>query len=149
MGSEMCISVRAHLVAAVVAAVARHAPHLKVAVIAAYRAQTKVLRDAVATAARGSLDVEVATVDAFQGREKDLVLVSCVRAPPTAAKRGHVQTIGFLKDKHRLNVLLSRARLARWIFGHGDTLRQNDDWKNVLRAADKRKAYHTLSLIHI
>lgn len=47
--------------------------------------------------------VEVASVDAFQGREKDYVLLTCVRS-------NQHQGIGFLSDPRRLNVALTRAR---------------------------------------
>ncbi|KAH8060579.1 hypothetical protein JL722_4690 [Aureococcus anophagefferens] len=72
--------------------------------------------------------------------EKDLVLVSCVRAP-ACGKKDRPQTIGFLKDRNRLNVLLSRA-LGCWVVGHGATLKQNGDWKDVLNAAQRLGAYH-------
>ena len=132
-------------VARILEVVLARAPELHVAVIAAYKAQTHALRDRLG-ALPGPLraaaaKVEVATVDAFQGREKDLVLVSCVRAP-ACGKKDRPQTIGFLKDRNRLNVLLSRARLGCWVVGHGATLKQNGDWKDVLNAAQRLGAYH-------
>lgn len=47
--------------------------------------------------------VEVATVDGFQGREIDFLIISCVRS-------NQGQGIGFLRDRRRMNVALTRAK---------------------------------------
>jgi len=60
--------------------------------------------------------VEVDTVDSFQGREKDVIIISCVRTDGT----------GFLNSKLRLNVALTRAKHSLIVIGDAECLRQVD-----------------------
>uniref|UniRef100_A0A7S1ZIU5 Upf1 domain-containing protein n=1 Tax=Ditylum brightwellii TaxID=49249 RepID=A0A7S1ZIU5_9STRA len=69
--------------------------------------------------------IEVASVDAFQGREKDFILVSCVRSSES-------QGIGFLSDPRRLNVALTRARLGLILLGNPRVLSKNPLWAALL-----------------
>lgn len=70
--------------------------------------------------------VESNTVDAFQGREKDIVIFTCVRA---GARRG----IGFVADTRRMNVALTRAKQAIWVVGNAEVLGRNSDWRSYIR----------------
>ncbi len=84
-----------------------------VGVIAGYSAQVEHLTTHIDPSDRrrwGNLDVEIATIDSFQGRECDVVVYSTVRSNPN-------QRIGFLKDYRRINVALSRARELLVIVG--------------------------------
>lgn len=55
---------------------------------------------------------EARTIDSFQGREKEVIIFSAVRASRTGQEKRHnpKRTIGFVADGRRLNVALSRAR---------------------------------------
>jgi len=69
--------------------------------------------------------IEVASVDAFQGREKDYIILSCVRS-------NEHQGIGFLNDPRRLNVALTRARFGLIIIGNPQVLSRQLLWNNLL-----------------
>lgn len=85
---------------------------MSVALITPYRAQSNALREALKkNSFSENLAVEVDTVDAFQGREADIVFFSFVRNTGTAR---------FYADDRRMNVAISRARDAMYLVGDVD-----------------------------
>lgn len=85
----------------------------EIGVIAGYSGQVSALHDRIFPEDKirwQRLDIEIATVDAFQGRDRDIVIYSAVRSNPE-------NRIGFLRDARRLNVALSRAKQLLVIVG--------------------------------
>nr|KAG5695522.1 hypothetical protein BaRGS_008025 [Batillaria attramentaria] len=77
-------------------------------------------------------EIEVASVDAFQGREKDFIILSCVRS-------SQHQGIGFLNDPRRLNVALTRARYGMIIVGNPKVLSKDPLWNHLLTYYKEQK----------
>ncbi|MEZ5966630.1 MAG: IGHMBP2 family helicase [Planctomycetota bacterium] len=86
-------------------------PAAAVGVITPYNAQVQLLRQRLSAHA----GLEVSTVDGFQGREKEAIVLSLVRSN----ERGEV---GFLADRRRLNVAVTRARRQVTLVGDSATL---------------------------
>jgi superfamily I DNA and/or RNA helicase len=82
----------------------------KVAIITAYSAQKYALASLIKQKVYKNLDIEVDTVDAFQGSQKEIIIYSTVRSSDKPK-------IGFLKSEARLNVAFSRAQSLLIIVG--------------------------------
>ena len=107
----------------------------RVGIISMYKAQIGALKRAFEGRYGASIigKIDFNTVDGFQGQEKDIIILSCVRA-------GHgVMSVGFLKDQRRLNVSITRSRSSLFILGHADTLQRSDEtWKTIVEDARDR-----------
>mmetsp|Transcript_50709 Transcript_50709/g.107578 ORF Transcript_50709/g.107578 Transcript_50709/m.107578 type:complete len:890 (-) Transcript_50709:120-2789(-) len=110
----------------------------RLAVISPYALQVKLLRQKFRALynlpAKSVCPVEVNTVDSFQGREKDIIIVSAVRADIDEA------TIGFVRDKRRMNVAFTRARQSLWVVGYAEVLSKNQDWRQFVKTIQQRKS---------
>ncbi|MCH2130080.1 MAG: AAA domain-containing protein [Pirellulaceae bacterium] len=103
-----------------------------IAVIAPYAAQVRWLRQ---HAELSSLEID--TVDGFQGREKEVVVICTVRSN----QRGD---IGFLADARRMNVALTRARRKLIVIGDSATLAADPFFAQLLEWFDKCGAYQSV-----
>ncbi|NXN39373.1 SETX helicase, partial [Rhinoptilus africanus] len=106
----------------------------RIGIITPYSAQKKKIQDQLDRVFKNNSPGEVDTVDAFQGREKDCIIVTCVRANHTKG------SIGFLASLQRLNVTITRARYSLFILGRLKTLMDNKDWNGLIQDAQKRGA---------
>ncbi|CAG8721160.1 17134_t:CDS:2, partial [Dentiscutata heterogama] len=78
--------------------------------------------------------MEFNTVDGFQGKEKDIIIFSCVRA-------GRESSVGFLKDIRRMNVALTRAKSSLFILGNRQALEKNQHWNELIENSIQRGLY--------
>lgn len=104
-------------------------------IISPYRAQVQYLRtlirkDNYLRPLRKQITVN--TVDAFQGQERDVVLVSLVRAN----EQGQ---IGFLSDLRRMNVAITRARFKLIILGAAETLCRHQFYHKLYEACKREE----------
>ncbi|TRY95053.1 hypothetical protein DNTS_004687 [Danionella cerebrum] len=107
---------------------------VKVGVITPYNAQKQQILEAIwRSGINKQLQVDVDTVDGFQGREVDCVIVSCVRAS------SEMGSIGFVGNRQRMNVTITRARFSLFILGHLRTLREQRDWGALIEDAERRE----------
>jgi predicted DNA helicase len=104
----------------------------ELAVITPYSAQAALVREMLAS----EPDVEVDSVDAFQGREKDAVLVSLVRSNAQ-------HKLGFLEDLRRLNVAMTRARRHLFVVGDSATLASHEVYARFIEHAQAGGGYRS------
>jgi len=101
-----------------------------IGVVTPYTAQVRLLSDLFAEG--GGFDdggrfagLEVRSVDGYQGREKEVIVFCTVRSNPNG-------DIGFLSDRRRLNVAVTRARRGLVVVGDPTTLRRDGTWRGWL-----------------
>ena len=100
-----------------------------IGIISPYINQVKMIKDRMPF-------VEVNTIDGFQGREKNVIVISLVRSNDKG-------NIGFLKDLRRLNVALTRAINELIVIGNPNTISSNDTYKRFLDYVKKHGIYLT------
>lgn len=88
-----------------------------IGIISPYADQVKIIQD--------KTPVEVKTVDGFQGREKEVIIISTVRSNDNG-------NIGFLRDLRRLNVAITRAKRKLIIIGNKKTLKNNPTYARLI-----------------
>ncbi len=100
---------------------------IDVGIISPYRAQVQYLRQLLKKREYFKpyrKFISVNTVDGFQGQERDVILISLVRA-------NNDGEIGFLRDLRRMNVAITRARMKLIILGDADTMCKHPFYKKL------------------
>jgi len=106
--------------------------NIDVGLISPYRAQVQYLRKLIKRSEffkpyRRLISVN--TVDGFQGQERDVILISMVRANDKGE-------IGFLNDIRRMNVAITRARMKLIITGDAKTLTKHPFYRKLKQYVD-------------
>ena len=103
-------------------------------------------------------DIEINTVDSFQGQERDIIIFSTVRAnvkDEIELEDGEIESsckelnqnnngsvgIGFLNDFRRMNVGLSRAKIGCYVVGNFETLKNNSYWEKLINFCKNRNSF--------
>ncbi|KAL7982028.1 hypothetical protein Chor_001085, partial [Crotalus horridus] len=103
-----------------------------IGVITLYKSQMSKIRNlfgAIHMDAAQIKSVQVSTVDAFQGAEKEIIVLSCVRT----------RQVGFIDSEKRVNVALTRGKRHLLIVGNLNCLRKNKLWGSVIQHCTGRK----------
>lgn len=96
-----------------------------VAMISPYAAQVSLLRSQLSELSPEKIP-EVNSIDGFQGREKDVVILSLVRSNCDGI-------VGFLDEMRRINVAMTRAKKQLVVIGDSETLSRNLLLKELVR----------------
>ena len=107
--------------------------HVDVGMISPYKAQVQYLRQRIKSDPffkpyRHLITVN--TVDGFQGQERDVIIISLVRANENGE-------IGFLRDLRRMNVAMTRARMKLIIMGDASTLTRHPFYRKLYESINK------------
>ena len=103
-----------------------------IGIITPYAAQIKMLKKLLE---QEDLSVETKTVDGFQGKEKEVIVISFVRSNTK-------KEIGFLKDEKRLNVAITRAKRKLICIGNSNTLKTDPLFEDFLHFIQKEGIFY-------
>ena len=114
----------------------------KIGIITPYKSQLRELRSRFAHKYGDIVltTVEFNTTDAFQGRESEVIIFSCVRASLNGG-------IGFLSDIRRMNVGITRAKSSLWVLGNSNSLMRGEFWGRLIQDAKSRDRYTSGDLL--
>ncbi|MEM6641363.1 MAG: AAA domain-containing protein [Bacteroidota bacterium] len=113
---------------------------LSVGVIVPYRAQVEQMKSAIQNAKKLTpfLDhIDINSVDAFQGQERDVIYMSLVRSNSSGE-------IGFLKEYRRMNVAITRARFRLVVVGDSSTLGQDPFFAALIKYFQQYESYKSI-----
>ena len=110
-----------------------------IGIITPYLAQKNLIKKKIENLSSDIECLNISSVDAFQGKEKDFIILSNVRS-------NSMNQIGFLRDFRRLNVSITRAKYGMIIIGNAICLKQSSSvWKCIINYYKKNNLLVTLN----
>ncbi len=106
-------------------------PASEIAVISPYSAQVRLLNSKI-----NNPEIEIDSVDSFQGREKEVVILTLVRSNLEGE-------LGFLADTRRMNVAMTRARRKLFVIGDSATLASIPFYADFIKYAESAGGYRS------
>ncbi|XP_014907512.1 putative helicase mov-10-B.1 isoform X3 [Poecilia latipinna] len=91
-------------------------------------------------------NVLVGTVEIFQGKESDVILMSTVRSNPSLTEPNQHFSLGFVKDEKRFNVAMTRARNLLVVVGDPRVLEIDPVWNKLIHYCLKERAYRGINI---
>ncbi|KAG2287421.1 hypothetical protein Bca52824_047025 [Brassica carinata] len=110
---------------------------VNVGVISPYKGQVRAIQERVGSLSSGQLlTLNVRSVDGFQGGEEDIIIISTVRSNGNGK-------VGFLSNRQRANVALTRARHCLWVVGNETTLALSGSiWGKLISESRSRGCFY-------
>lgn len=107
----------------------------QIGIISPYAEQVRYIRDRITEDEDfKGLDLQIDSIDGFQGQEKDIIYISFVRSNDAGET-------GFVKDARRLNVAMTRARKKLIMIGDSATLGTDPLYERLLEHVEKKGVY--------
>jgi len=114
---------------------------MSVGVISPYKGQVRAIQERVgdkynSLSGDQLFTLNVQSVDGFQGGEEDVIIISTVRCNVNG-------NVGFLSNRQRANVALTRARHRLWVIGNGTTLALSGSiWAELITESRTRGCFY-------
>lgn len=108
-----------------------HIKSNQVSVLSPYRSQISCIRNLIGMSQLSNEWTEsVHTIDSYQGKECEIVIISLVRSNDNG-------NVGFLNNRNRMNVMLTRAKSAIIIVGNKHCIMQNQLWAKIVKSYEE------------
>ena len=104
----------------------------EIGIISPYRRQVEKLREQLYSKGPEFRDITIGSTEEFQGQERRVIIISCVRSQVQYVKTDHQYKLGFLKNSKRFNVAITRAKALMIIIGNPHILGQDPDWRAMI-----------------